>query len=382
MTTQLTDTLSTSRPEGPPAIIRFADRKGYAVEDLQARLDDQGVLILREAISEESLRAARDSLRKAYLQDVYPQLGGLDNCPSRDTPLGVLVKDHWPSGIVGNKGFGFLFAQPESVDEVPYAELGDGLRLAMGMCSTYRVNIELMSHPSNQEALDLLFAVTGNEGGMITQDSVKMHRGDLTTFHMDKYADPKGHNRVQAMAIGLAEGDIRLYFGLGTHRRHIQEAMGLKVDRRGFVALPKGEPQKAVIRALADANLLVCGGPRDLVIWRSGVLHGELNRDLIQRNNRRTTTERYVVGTHTPKGFTRYQLMKLAHLAEAGFIMHPYGKLNQTNVGGANTFCSKTTQYKRKRKRTLHEKIRFDVAVATVTHLEDMPALKRRCYGI
>lgn len=363
--------------------------------DLSAILEEQGLLIINNAFTDEALAAARAVLTQAYNTDVTPHTGvaltdlyaGIASDPTR----------RWPTGVIGNRNFGYLFAQPES--KAPRVQLSADLNVAVAKCSAYKANITLMSHPSSQLTLSVLYQVTGNVGGMISQDSCKIFRGDLTPPHVDKYTSAEVElNRVQAIAIGEKEGSVKLCFARFSHRPEIQSQLADLMGnpsfyhKNGFLAIPKNRAPD-ILKHLSDANVFQYGTANQLVIWKTGVLHVEMQATragkLVHSIDKTTTTERYVVGTHQPSGLTQSQLTDLALLASKGFILHPYGKQNQDNAGGTNSVHLKSTQWKKTRQRTADEIARLDAAVK---ELEDSQAREafvsalhprdRQCFGI
>jgi hypothetical protein len=346
-----------------------------SVSQLRAALDEHGVLVINDAFTSEAFEAARSALREAFRVDIEP------NLPKNKRPPGIMWPhiistnpDYWKTGLVGNKSFGFLFLQPEKKDETAKLNFGDDLEAAVAPCSAYNANLTLMTHPTSQIALATLMAVSGTTTGMISQDSVKMHRGVLTKPHVDIYSTQEAKlDRVQAMAIGPREGKVRLCFARGSHTPEIQRWIADVVDkpdfykRTGFLGIPD-EHRDTILKTLMPS--FVVGAPNQLVLWRSGVVHVEMQQkadgSLCFRNDKKTTTERYVVGTHKPYQLTQRQLLNIGYAAkEHGFIFHPYYG-EKGSVASINTVCHKSTQYKKPRTILQGEKDRLAAAQAGI----------------
>lgn len=331
------------------------------VEHLRQALSQHGLVVVQNAFDSVAFNAARQKLVEAFQQDVIPQLEHSVDATTENILHIVQDPKNWPAGIVGNKGFGFLYAQPELKQDASRIQVSDGLSPAIAPCSAYMANVELVSHPHSQLAMDTLFSVTGNTGGMISQNSTKMHRGDLTKMHVDRYGSGDLH-RVQAMAIGPGEGSVKLCFGRFTHRHRFQKILAKMLpkfaDKQGFAAIPK-DIAPNVLQLLTKLGVVHAAQPKSMIIWRSGILHFEAleTRAGLQLRNKftKTTCERYVIGTHRPQGLTQRQLAEFGFAADMGFVFHPYNNLNKGTVTGNNSFHLKTTQYKRCRKRTTSE---------------------------
>jgi hypothetical protein len=364
---------------------------------LRAILDGQGIVVITNAFTPEAYAAARVALTEAYRVDVVHQLDA-DKRPAANLDVLEVAKnkDYWKSGIIGNKSFGFLYAQPEAKAEAPKVTFTGGLQVAVAPCSAYKANLVLLDHPSSQVALATLLTVTGNKNGMVSQDSVKMHREDLTKPHVDIYGTNESRiSRVQAMAIGPGEGDVRLCFARFSHLEDIQKLVSDAVvnpkfyKRTGFIAIPE-KHRETMIQTLIKSGALHVGAPGQLIIWKSGVIHLELKQKegglISKKKDTSTTSERYVLGTHQPYNLSRQQLLEIGWVADNGFLFHSYNSLNKGNAAGDNSVHLKTTQYKRNRTRSQDEKDRLALAVQGLPNVAvweaEHPARKLHSMGI
>ncbi len=347
----------------------------------QAGDERVGVTIVKDAFTEDALLAASAEAKRAYEVDVKPQL------PSQE----------WPTGIIGNKNFGYLIAQPEEKSEVPRLTLSSDMTFAVAMGSAYRANIALMAHPSSSKARELL--LRNGARRVVSQDFCKLYRGDLTPPHVDLYSQDEG--RIQAMGIGLNEGSVRLCYlafsNVPEVRALITRVIGhdLYAKNKGYQAV---RPNKAeeLVECFRRADCILYGSPRDLVIWESGVIHLEmqLKRDgsLVIRNDKTTTTERFIVGVHELKEghFSDRDLIEISYAADHGFIFHPYGNFNAEGTPAAlNSFHKKRTQYLKPRQRSNDEKARFAQVQEAITQkapvdewLSNLSPEKKLCFGI
>jgi len=310
----------------------------------------------------------------------------------------MMDKQFFPSGIVGNRGFGYHFAQASTEPMRLKLDAPSKMHISMSPCSAYaNGNIALLSHPSSEKTARFLFGVTENT--MVSQDSCKMFRGDLTKAHVDIYADMEQRiDRHQAMGIGLNEGDVRLCFLRFSNRLDVQELITEYLGKniygtKGFQPLPEGKVE-ALVACFREAGCLQYACPRDLVIWESGVIHLEmhilLDNNAVLKNNPNTTTERYVIGTHNPVGFTTGELVQIAYAADHGFIFEPYNNANKGTPAGDNSVHRKSTMYKINRVRSNDEIARFEKVQQEINNkngeldawLKNTPRAKLVCYGL
>lgn len=395
---QLTNTLIALKKESARNMVQLSSiRDGSnTVSTLRDLKRAQGLVIVREAFTLAALSAATLAARAAWWTDVAPQLKPED-LPAQDTPLSALP---WPTGIVGNASFGYLFAQPEAVTTMPVITLSSGARIAVAPGSGYKANIELISHPDSQLAMALVYAISGNRSGVISQDSCKIHRGVLTQPHVDIYEDSEQRiNRMQAMGIGAGEGSIRLcYLRFSNNpdvKRLITDLLEMDIyGTRGFQTVPKeGGKDKVLLKCFEDARCIQYGSPGDLVMWEPGVIHLEMklleNGSLVPRADNTTTTERYIVGTHTPMGLGPRELTEVAFVAENGFFFHPYNNANRGTAAGVNSVHKKRTQFKRPRVRSEDERERFEAVQRRILETDPVDAAiasmsgrKRHCLGV
>jgi hypothetical protein len=153
----------------------------------------------------------------------------------------------------------------------------------------------------------------------------------------------------------------------------------------GYQALPV-DKAGAVIECFRQAGCIQYGSPRDLILWEPAVIHLEMkllaDGSLMQENDKRTTTERYIVGTHVPVGFSQQELVEIGCIADQGFVFHSYNNANRGNAADTNSVHKKTTQWKVLRTVPHVEKQR-GAALATLDYAQissRWSAAKRRCY--
>ena len=368
-----------------------------SVQTLRGLKREQGCVFISGAFSPTALGAARAEALESWRRDVAPQLAGRIS----DVPDDVLSltkrKEYWPTGVIGNAGFGYLIAHPESSSEMPSVSLSSGTKVTVAMGSAYKANITLVSHPDSQLTMAILFAVSENPKGMISQDFCKIQRGELTKAHVDIYEKNEEEiNRTQAIGFGMGEGTVRLCYLRFSQRPEIQvlitRVIGANIfGTRGFQAVPKGK-QQILLKSFMDAECIQYGNPRDLAMWEPGVIHVEMqlaaNGQLQFKADKKTTTERYLVGTHTPVGFTLRERTEVAFVAERGFVFHPYNNANRGTAAGINSVHRKKTQWKKPRVRSADEKARLELVQKALADgagdecIAAMPSRKRHCMGI
>jgi hypothetical protein len=141
-------------------------------------------------------------------------------------------------------------------------------------------------------------------------------------------------------------------------------------NRTGFLGIPE-DHRDTVLDCLIKAGVLHAGAPRELVIWKSGVIHTEMKQSadggLSFVNDKKTTTERYIVGTHQPYNLTQQQLQEIGFLADKGFLFASYNNLNEDNAAGTNSVHLKKTLWKPTRNRPQSEKDRLGKRVRRET---------------
>jgi hypothetical protein len=368
---------------------------------------EQGLVVVHKAFTNDAFATANRTAKQAWEADVKPQIPAAEVV--QHDPQWTLHEitsrgdAYWPTTVIGNKNFGYLIAgaeAPEDRHRVTLPSSGTEITFALG--GAFRANLALLCHESSAAMLDFIFRVSGRpHDSIISQDYCKIFRGDLTVPHVDIYerAEESIH-RMQAIAFGPAEGRVRLCYLRFSQRPEVRalivEMIGGKniYGTRGFQALPKDARGRqrtlAVIEAFRDAGCVQYGAPRDLVMWEPGVIHFEARVDELDpsgfllkfANDKRTTTERYIVGTHVPIGFSQRELLEIGCIADAGFVFHSYDNANAGNAADANSVHKKTTQWKVRRAVPQVEKARaaalktldFDAIANTWS------AAQRRCY--
>lgn len=375
-------------------------------------LNTYGLLVIKNPICEDACKAAQSKALEAYVQDIFPQLPQedqnniqkiLDN--KNLTNIEKLHKitsnpNYWKSGIIGNKSFGYLFCQPESISNSQFVEIDGNTKVFVAPGSGFQANLSLLTHPSSANILDLLMELTDNQLGMISQDSCKIHRGDLTIPHTDIYSDTDEKiNRNQAMFIGPTEGNIKLCFVAKSNQDPLKTQIIEKIDKdiystSGFQRIPTDKFSE--ISELIFDNVYF-GKANDLIIWKPGIIHFEANhskstKSLSFAKDTKSKTERYIIGTQTPHKITQSQLKDIGFYAQKGFIYHPYNNLNSNNAIGKNSVHLKRTQYKRAREVPQSEKDKLQKATEELKRLkkddklndffENLGPQTKKVYGI
>lgn len=368
----------------------------FTLAQAKQSLTDNGLVILRGFISDLSLQEAAKGVAEVIREDYLAKVPtNLIPAPT-DNPFEY---DYLRSPTYGrgNASFGFLFTQPATWDraKLPTISLSAGDIYLERMGAYVKGNLRLISHTDNQLAMAALFALT-NPTGMVSFDSVKVcdyktratelagvrivpTKRKHTPAHFDLY--PAGDiNRVQAMIFGAEEGDVTLCFGRYTHLGPTQNAIAAiennadLFSRVGFVQTSN----PAVLQALRDSDAIVVPLPGDLVIWKAGVLHMELDRHTRDIPNLRKVKDgrslRFVVGTNRPAHLSEEDKKQLASAALQGLVPHPY--ISSPGRAYANVVCRKTTMYKKLPKYPL------DTAVVHSQSLEGYSARLLHCLGL
>lgn len=360
-------------------------------------LDTSGVAVITHAFSDAALMSARAKAREAFKADIEPNL---PIRPAADMSLFEITANakFWMTGIVGNKGFGYMFLQPDAPCGAESITLSSNKQITVAAGGGFNANIELLTHPDSTHMLETLFAVTGNN--VVSADSCKIHRGNMTPAHVDIYGDAENAiNRHQAIAIGLAESTTRLCFLEFSNHENIKRLVCELVERdiyanAGFSKVPL-DAVPDLVECFAAAGCIRRADPRDLVIWHSGVIHLEMNMRTdgtlsIAKSSmiKTATTERYIVGTHTMQGFTPRDMVELAYMHAKGFFFHPYSR-KQHPLALKNSVHRKHTMYTSLRTKPACEIARLDNLSADIKHKvavdgwlsQVSPAIKK-CFGI
>lgn len=364
--------------------------------DMRWSLDKAGVCVVPNAFTPEALMAARAEARSAFMTDIAPQL---EEVPPPEMPLFEITKNdkYWKTGVIGNKDFGYLFSQPDTVRDFEIIRLSSGKKITVAMGGGWKANLALLAHPSSKQMLDTMFEVTGNN--VVSADSCKIHRGGMTAAHVDIYGPlENGIDRHQAIAFGLAEGTTRLCFLQFSNHPDVRPLVNELVERDiyandGFSKVPL-DAVPDLVGCFQAAGCIRFGCPRDLIMWESGVIHLEMNLlpsgqlTLAKQPLVKTTTERYLVGTHTMKGFTQRDMQEIAYMGHMGFFFHPYAHV-QDKTAHMNSVHRKTTMYTARRVKTggeIERLTRLGVDISGGTKVDEWvasadPALKK-CFGI
>jgi hypothetical protein len=373
---------------------------------------EQGLVVVHRAFTNAALVAANVAAKEAWMSDVAPQVtSSTDVINANATGLMAITRKDtcWPTTVIGNKNFGYLIAGPEAKEERHKATLpSSGVEIVFAIGGAFRANLALLCHADSAVVLDFLFRLSGHEHtSIISQDYCKLHRGVLTVPHVDIYdRSEQSINRMQAIAFGACEGRVRLCYLRFSHRPEVRKiivnmlAGGKDIwatGRGGFRALPK-ESAWRVINVFLRAGCVQYGAPRDLVAWEPGVIHFEalVNEAasggddhgpprITLENDTSTSTERYVVGTHVPSGFTQRELLEIGVIADAGFVFHSYDNANAGNAADVNSVHKKSTQWKTHRAVPDSEKARAAALVALTpsdydARAAEWSAARRRCF--
>lgn len=339
----------------------------FTLDEARKSMSENGLVILRNFISDKSLAEASKALAKV-IRDDY-----LTNVPAELLPEETddpFAYDYLRSPAYGrgNASFGFLFPQPTTWDrsKLPKLKLSQGDVYLERMGAYANANVSLVAHDDNQAAMAALFALT-NPRGMISFDSAKVcdyktravQRGEVriaptkrkhTPAHFDLYS-AEGINRAQAMIFGKEEGDVTLCFGRYTHLAAVQTQIAALEGnknfflRTGFVQTSKPE----LLKILSEKGAIIAPEPGDMVIWKTGVLHAELDRTTRDIPNLRKVKNgrslRFVVGTNLPVHLSEKDRVQVASAALQGLVPHPY--IASPGLAYANVVCRKSTMYKK-----------------------------------
>ena len=234
---------------------------------------------------------------------------------------------------------------------------------------------------------------------MVSADSFKIHRGELTVAHVDIYGSEKHDiNRYQGMAFGLDEGHVRLCFLQYSNHPEVMALINKIAERdiyanKGFSKLPL-DIVPDIVECFDQVGCIVFGKPRDVIMWSSGIIHLEMHGtagdDVLLKKTMTTptTTERYAIGTHTPVGLTQQDLREIGYMAHKGVFFHPYASV-QSEVVLANSVHRKSTMWTTPRPVVPIELARFEELARDIeqcTRVEQFvadatPSVKK-CFGI
>lgn len=368
----------------------------YSVDQMKLSLDKTGLCVVHEAFTSEAMMSARKAAREAFRTDIEPQL---EVRPPPDMSLfNITANDkYWKTAIVGNKGFGYLFSHPDTVRDFEIIKLSSGKNITVAMGGGWKANMAVLTHPSSKDVLDTMFAVTGNN--IVSADSCKIHRGELTAAHVDIYGPlENGIDRHQAIAFGLAEGSTRLCFLMFSNHPDVMPLVAELVERDiyandGFSKVPL-DAVPDLVHCFQTAGCIRFGSPRDLVMWESGVIHLEMNLlasgelTLTKQPRVNTTTERYLVGTHTATGFSDRDMQEIAYMGHMGFFFHPYAHV-QDKTAFMNSVHRKHTMYTARRVKPACEVVRLSLLANDIlckTKVDEWVAsadpVVKKCFGI
>lgn len=333
-----------------------------------------GVLVVNDVGDEDAKRAALSKLGltiEATFKSIDDTTGTLRN---GNIDLIDTARTSDKFGLISS---GMILAQPPP--EYTKFVTADGERVNLDV-TFHAANIALMIHKGSKPIVNLFRAIVGNEGFVMSQDTVKHSSGKHsskrtavkpTEFHIDVF--PKSIERVQA-ALCFEGADSTYaskyrYLPLGLFvGTDSDEFIRLLADRLpafnkvGFARIPQ-----EICEELRD--VLVCCKPKSsaLLLWRSGVVHGEVHLSgntgepicdakmtLPPADDRLIRRTRFYCGFHrwSNTGMSKKTLQQLACLAmdyNLGLACFWTPNKECAPIAHMNTVCFKTSMYKVRR---------------------------------
>lgn len=352
------------------------------IKEAKDILERYGVLFITDAIPPAEVNIIKESLVDAHNTMFGKDMHDIQVNTVEDIPR--MAK----AGILGNKGFAYLYKQPLAKSATPTAKIGN-YPVYIDHNPVYRlVNIATLLR--NRPALEAILELTHQDHVMISPDSAKVSinpkskANPFTVPHLDAYGAET--ERFQII-LTVEENRTKLFYAPGTIDSEVRNLLiALQADQGlytvdGFKALQADVAE--VIRPF-----MICAPPLSLSFWKSGIVHAEYTStaspnseglyqpdpaySLSQFTNQLTI--RLVVGTHIPVKLTDIEKMQLAIMAEEGFITSRYLHGPHKNVV-LNKMHKGKTQYKVSRKQPQKEK---DLAKATIAKVEDISYVKQR----
>lgn len=352
------------------------------INEAKSILERYGVLFVTDAISLAEVDVIKESLVDAHNTMFGKDMYDIQANTVEDIPR--MAK----AGVLGNKGFAYLYKQPLAKSATPTVKIGD-YPVYIDHNPVYRtVNIATLLR--NRPALEAILGLTHHDHVMISPDSAKVSinpkskANPFTVPHLDAYGAET--ERFQVI-LTVEENRTKLFYAPGTIDSEVKNLLiALQTDQGlytvdGFKSL---KPDVAeVIRPF-----MICAPPLSLSFWKSGIVHAEYTSttspnseglyqpDPTHAHNQFTNqlTIRLVVGTHIPIRLTDTEKMQLAIMAEEEFITSRYLHGSHKNVV-LNKMHKGKTQYKVSRKQPQKE---MDLAKETIAKVEDISYVKQR----
>eukprot|EP01129_Flabellula_baltica_P015493 TRINITY_DN7916_c0_g1_i1.p1 TRINITY_DN7916_c0_g1~~TRINITY_DN7916_c0_g1_i1.p1 ORF type:complete len:471 (+),score=89.64 TRINITY_DN7916_c0_g1_i1:115-1413(+) len=347
------------------------DREGI-YQKAKALFDMYGVLFITDVISE------------AYVGDVYENIIRVHNeMFGEDGMVAAEIEDipmSAKAGVIGNKGFAYLFKQPVKKSELESeVMIGEDPVYLDHNPVYYNVNVRtLIDNPELlSDVIGLSSVLTGSSDCMISWDSCKVsynHKkraNPFTPTHIDNYSQDR--KRLQ-MILNVDEGDTKLFFVPGTQSKRVRKILG-KIHGKdmyrtdGFKPISPGA--EAILRKYAIAP-----PPRSLTIWKSGVVHAEFTAQKVKgsklfkaskaEQKLKQLTVRLILGTNVPVGLTENARKQLAVAAFMGAIPHRYFHHPLPNAVVENKMHKAKTLYMKRRISHDSEKMLLQEIIATI----------------
>jgi len=354
------------------------------IDEAKSILDKYGVLFITDAIPPAEVDIIKENLVEAYNTMFGKDMHDLE--VNRVEQIPAISK----AGVLGNKGFAYLYKQPLAKNLTPTVKIGS-FPVYIDHNPVYRkVNIETLLR--NQQALATILALTHYKHVMISQDSAKVSSNPkskanpFTVPHLDAY---NAETERYQVILTVDEHKTKLFYAPGTID---QEVKDLLIALQANKGLYTDDGFKTINHDVAEIirPFMVTAPPLSLSFWKSGIIHAEYTSTLnpnpeglyqpdpINAHNQFTNqlTIRLVVGTHIPTKLTENEQMQLAIMAEEGFITSRYINGPHKNIV-LNKMHKGKTQYKHSRIQPQKEK---DLVTATITKIEDINYVKQ-CFA-
>lgn len=344
----------------------------YDFDKAKQILEEHGFIIIKNAISTDSIKEAKKNLGECICdlwseslkekKEIQKQLkSGNIQCfqQFRNSKNGQ-----------GNASFGYYYKQYLKDEDYPKYKIGkDEIKFDHNPVHA-KVNLELLCHPDNRHSLAILLGITHLQG-IISWDSVKfatnprpkpktMTKQQLTPMHIDHYSNEI--SRYQAID-NVDSGNIKLFFIPGSNRIEFRDLLCKIANQKifdcyGYKQVGFNEKLKELLCKFAIAP-----PPMARIIWKSGTVHFEGNSNLASKFRDNSPFAgcysclnlndvpncqrfRFVIGNHLPTQLEQSDLMKLAIIAERGLCPAIYGSVNKGTCVDKNIVNRKTTQYK------------------------------------
>jgi hypothetical protein len=262
-------------------IFKFSDLDNpAAIAELKDAIVTCGVAIVLNAIPNSEVKQIEQDIRgiAEELGEHYPQLA--DTRISQLTE--ALLARKAATGIIAAKQTGMFNMFPAAAKDSVKTEL-EGVSEVVDRNLWYsRVNLALLRR--NPALAALLLCSSGEQPRAISIDTGKLanERFAATALHIDHYfAD-----RVQACLAVREDGSRSL--GYLPANAHLNAWLTERQLLTGAPGLKKISDFLSAAEVEIIAQALVAPPPRSLVLWHSGVIHGEFNSALKEGDRFRT----------------------------------------------------------------------------------------------